>query len=258
MKRNYRGRLARALARARIVAALERSLESDIASWLARVGNAAAAAAKEGHAAQAEKIPHQMQGRLLRTFKARLKAIATTIVKHEFYGPDLGKSASELESKGWLEDFLAAALDWIDDYAAMRVFQIADTTREQIRTVIHEAVEQPIPPKETAAKIVERTGGDIGKARAIRIARTETHGASERATFEMMRKQNLPYDKEWVAVEDARTRLAHRLADGQTVATNEPFIVGGEAMMFCGDPSASPRNLVNCRCVTIYIPRIPK
>jgi Phage Mu protein F like protein len=57
--------------------------------------------------------------------------------------------------------------------------------------------------------------------------------------------------KEWVAVEDNRTRPAHTEADGQTVGSDEPFTVDDEAMMYPGDPAGSSGNTANCRCVLL-------
>lgn len=61
--------------------------------------------------------------------------------------------------------------------------------------------------------------------------------------------------KMWLDVGDAKVRKAHRLASGQTVLVNEPFIVNNELLMFPGDTSlgASIENVVRCRCVDILL-----
>lgn len=58
--------------------------------------------------------------------------------------------------------------------------------------------------------------------------------------------------KTWSAILDDHTRIEHALADDQTVKQDEPFIVGGESLMFPGDDSmgASLENILNCRCNT--------
>jgi hypothetical protein len=55
--------------------------------------------------------------------------------------------------------------------------------------------------------------------------------------------------KIWHAVDDDVTRPAHRDADGQAVPTGHTFDVGGEAMRFPHDPTASIHNTASCRCV---------
>lgn len=56
--------------------------------------------------------------------------------------------------------------------------------------------------------------------------------------------------KEWRTVLDERTRDAHAIADGQIRKIMEPYVVGGELLMFPGDSSlgASIWNTINCRC----------
>ena len=54
--------------------------------------------------------------------------------------------------------------------------------------------------------------------------------------------------KIWVATLDGNTRDAHAGADGQEVPIDMPFNVGGEALMFPGDPNGSAENVINCRC----------
>lgn len=61
--------------------------------------------------------------------------------------------------------------------------------------------------------------------------------------------------KEWVAVLDSSTRTDHVVADGQRAPVDEPFVVGGELLMYPGDVSlgASPRNTNHCRCGSAYV-----
>lgn len=64
------------------------------------------------------------------------------------------------------------------------------------------------------------------------------------------------YRKKWSSATDERTRPAHLevgLSD-QLPYRNEKFNVGGELMMEPGDPSASPANVINCRCSVTPVP----
>ncbi len=54
--------------------------------------------------------------------------------------------------------------------------------------------------------------------------------------------------KEYLAVQDDRTRDAHAEADGQIVGIDESFIVDGEELQYPGDPSGDAGNVINCRC----------
>ena len=92
---------------------------------------------------------------------------------------------------------------------------------------------------------------NMERASAIRTARTAVTSAQNggrQDTMNAARAMGIKLPKRWVAVKDGRTRDIHGKADGQTVDSDKPFIVGGEKMMFPGDPSASGWNLYNCRC----------
>jgi hypothetical protein len=66
----------------------------------------------------------------------------------------------------------------------------------------------------------------------------------------------LPGDvfKAWGSVGDGKVRENHIVADGQRVKINQPFIVGGELLMYPTDTSlgASVGNVANCRCSSNY------
>jgi hypothetical protein len=54
--------------------------------------------------------------------------------------------------------------------------------------------------------------------------------------------------KTWNSMEDDRVRPDHEDADGQEVALNDTFIVGGETMVGPHDPAASDAQTMGCRC----------
>ena len=60
--------------------------------------------------------------------------------------------------------------------------------------------------------------------------------------------------KRWLAMRDKKVRHTHVWADGQEVAIQKPFIVGGYEMLFPLDQSlgADAKEVVNCRCVCQY------
>ena len=105
--------------------------------------------------------------------------------------------------------------------------------------------------------IQEKIGKQLSTSRAITIAITETHNAATYANLESTKQVaeeiNLKLKKRWIPVEDSRTRPAHAAMDFEPpIELDEPFIVGGEAMMRPGDSMASARNIINCRCVMAY------
>lgn len=60
--------------------------------------------------------------------------------------------------------------------------------------------------------------------------------------------------KVWNAILDGKERKTHRDADGQEQPIEEPFEVGGYAMMYPKDDSygAPPEEIINCRCSVTY------
>jgi predicted ABC-type ATPase len=66
-------------------------------------------------------------------------------------------------------------------------------------------------------------------------------------------KQRLIVTKEWVSQGDSRVRPAHIQADSKVVLQEQPFLVGGQQLMYPGDTSlgATARNVVNCRCSAV-------
>lgn len=95
---------------------------------------------------------------------------------------------------------------------------------------------------------------DMNRDSAIRAARTAVTGAQNAGrqdSYDAAVKMGIDLAKRWVATLDGRTRHDHAVADGQVVSEDEPFEVGGEKLMYPGDPSGSPWNVYNCRCTVI-------
>jgi len=84
-------------------------------------------------------------------------------------------------------------------------------------------------------------------SRSLRIARTEMNGVMQSATNEAWEQSDVVKGGVWM-VADSDAREAHLAADGQFAELGQPFDVGGEALMFPGDPNGSAGNIINCRC----------
>jgi len=85
----------------------------------------------------------------------------------------------------------------------------------------------------------------------VRIARTETtrfENVGRLDAYSSLEDKGFVVYKEWVAVGDNKTRTAHKDANGQQVPLDEPFNVGGEKLMYPGDPNGTAGNVINCRC----------
>ena len=87
----------------------------------------------------------------------------------------------------------------------------------------------------------------------VNVALNEIRRLQSIVSFARIRdlKQRHPnLGKGWRHIPVARVpRVAHILADGQVVAVEEPFIVGGEELMYPRDPKGSAANTINCSCL---------
>lgn len=95
---------------------------------------------------------------------------------------------------------------------------------------------------------------NMNRTSAIRAARTAVTGAQNAGrqdSYDAAVKMGIELEKRWLATLDGRTRHDHAVADGQTVAEDEPFIVGGYELMYPGDPSGPGHLIYNCRCTMI-------
>lgn len=160
-----------------------------------------------------------------------------------------------LERKDFAETMTRVALSYIAGEAIRRrITQVADTTRSQIVAAVARGYADGLGQAGVGGYVEDLIPG-MATARAAMIARTETHGAANFGAVEAARETGLILDKEWIAAEDERSREDHALASGQVVGVNEPFIVGGEALMHPGDPAGSADQVINCRCACGFVVR---
>ena len=150
------------------------------------------------------------------------------------------------------DPFDDAVRNYFKIYGLQHVQMISSTTVNQIRQLINQGEVEGLGVDEIARNIVKQIP-TISRYRANAIARTETHTAANFGSQAAAESTGLNILKEWLAANDERTREEHSAADGQTVALNETFEVGGEDLMFPGDPSGSAENIINCRCSVAYI-----
>lgn len=107
---------------------------------------------------------------------------------------------------------------------------------------------------ESIEKLRDRLRQSVGltAGRASLVARTEVISASNAGSLSMIEIAGFGGTKSWLATEDLRTRPTHIEADGQTVAIDAAFTVGGFPLFFPGDPAAPPEEICNCRCTLTY------
>ena len=119
---------------------------------------------------------------------------------------------------------------------------------------------QGILQGENMQTIAKRLSNVIGmnENSAVRNARTMVTAAENKGRqdgFYQAEEDGIILEKYWLCVHGERTREAHAAAGNdysksKSIPQSQPFIVGGEKLMFPGDNSmgASGWNLYNCRC----------
>ena len=175
----------------------------------------------------------------------------------EDFAPAVADSFKGLDSvqgrktKG--DPWMRLLLDWISRNAGVKIKQIESTTLDLIRWQLSEGMEAGESVPQISRRIGELYGRNVS-ARSMVIARTEVIGASNAASYMGAKSTGLKLNKQWLATRDSRTRETHAEADGQEVGMDEPFVIGGERLMWPGDTSlgASGAQTVNCRCTITY------
>lgn len=126
--------------------------------------------------------------------------------------------------------------------------EVADRVDRELGLVIA-GVREPV-------QAIEEIRGRLegGTGRALTVVRTELGRAYATANQErqLQAAEALPgLRKQWRRSGKLDSRVTHDLADGQIRKPDEPFDVGGEKLMHPRDPEASPKNTVNCGCVSL-------
>lgn len=142
------------------------------------------------------------------------------------------------------------------------ITSIADTTRADVMKVITASWQEGLSIPDTA-KAIQAAMTEAAPVRARMIARTELVGAinggSLAATQLVSGATGTPYMKQWMTAPGARNPR-HELyvgLDGQTVALDETFDVGGAPLQHPGDPDGPPEEVINCRCSMSYVEAQP-
>ena len=144
---------------------------------------------------------------------------------------------------------------WMANNTVDLIKLINSNTQKYILQLVQEAIQGNLSVAEFRKKLEAES--KLGRARALRIARTEVIRASNFGAQIGAESIGIPMKKEWLSTPDNRTRDIHmsKEVDGQIVnSLKEPFMVGGEELMQPGDAKGSAWNTINCRCIALYHP----
>jgi len=128
--------------------------------------------------------------------------------------------------------------------------KVTETTINSIVDMLNAAIESDMTVDEFASHLYEQLK-DFTPWKARLWARTESAKIDNWGNLEGYRQTEFVNRKGWMCSFVAESRDAHMMADGQEVALDEDFLIGGTAMSHPGDPKGGAENTCNCLC-SIY------
>ena len=142
---------------------------------------------------------------------------------------------------------------------AQRVTLVSGTAKQTLTKITQQLMRDPEFMTLGAVergRILRNQFNKYSQWQSERLVRTEATAAANFAQTQAAQSIFPPeqMQKEWIASFDDRTRDTHSEADGQIVMANNTFLVGGQQMMFPGDPMGGAAECINCRCSVAYIP----
>ena len=154
------------------------------------------------------------------------------------------------------DEWLFEVLEFVRTKTGALVSATMYTHREDMIRIAKAAVKQGIESgwgMQRIAREISKQQSQVDGWKAMRIARTETVRASNYGTE--LGAADLPGNKVkvWISSFDLRSREDHMAMDGVKVEPNQPFIVGGEPLMYPCDPNGSAEQTINCRCAHDYL-----
>ena len=145
---------------------------------------------------------------------------------------------------------------WVDNYGLELCRDMNNTTKKKLRKALSESIERGEDLRKQVKALVavaDDSFAEDKKARATLIARTESCSTMNAGAMELYKAEGINY-KEWISVQDDRTRDSHLLMDGTVIPVTDKFEVPatsqteGAWMDYAGDPSAPVGQVANCRC----------
>jgi len=182
---------------------------------------------------------------LVRPVTAAIEAVIAAAFERA--APDI-----DFSSRPWVQQHLADVGNHMRD--------TPDWLYAQVTSQVQQGVTAGESIQVMAARVEETLlagGADVWKNRGLTVARTEAISAYNGGTHEAMRAMadefGFELQKVWLASMDARTRDSHFAADGQRVALEGMFNVGGFLAPLPGAEVLPPAERINCRCSVLYV-----
>ena len=186
--------------------------------------------------------PTRYEDRLLAAYRQHLESVYKVGENEIIRYPGVELTSSPINSRK------------LQDIIENRTFRASEYTMKRLTGEVLPKIQEGIKEGKSLGKTTESLKTefkDMTDSQLTRISRTETQSTYNQSKFETMMQSEAVTGKRWKSSGRSNSRRTHRRADGQTVAVDEPFRVGGEKLMYPGDPDGSPENIINCACTML-------
>lgn len=126
--------------------------------------------------------------------------------------------------------------------------KVNETTKEKIYQLLKGTQEANETVEQFTQRVWESVEFEVWRARLW--ARTESAKVDNYGQLEGYRQTEFVGKRGWLCSFVPESREAHMEVDGTELPLDEPFLVGGERLMYPGDPAGSAGNVCNCLCTT--------
>ncbi len=182
---------------------------------------------------------------LSNSWTATIEKLTFNIVEH--FGKEIAPETSGKQT--WTFDPTHELVRaWIVKHAAESVKSILATNLEDVRAVILAGVNENLTVPQISKRLRDFYS-DRSSMKAMRVARTEVTQSAGFAQHESAAQGGVMHKHQWLSSRDDRVRDSHIALDGEEKMLNEPYSNG---LMFPGDPSGDPAEIIQCRCVEMF------
>jgi len=146
---------------------------------------------------------------------------------------------------------------YVQQNTASMITVVGDTSlkllQDMVKNLTVDIIDQGIGGGEAVTMLrdqIQSGWHEIKRYRVERIIRTEVNRAANFGSYKGAENIGMMIERVWMSAFAAESRSEHMAANGQAVKMDEPFIVGGDSLLFPGDVSlgASAGNTINCLC----------
>jgi uncharacterized protein with gpF-like domain len=156
---------------------------------------------------------------------------------------------------GFNEEWVQEIINYFRLYLLNKaVLPISAHTRDHILRVLEKATAEGWSNDQIVSEILTSPEArEQVRNRARKIVRTETVRAANYGVLIGADKYEYEVEKEWLSVNDSRTRTSHRHGSGVDGERRSPDGRFSNGLRFPGDPDGAASETINCRCRIVII-----